>query len=123
MPSSPIQGNVDLIAPDGNVNAGDAGIGSAGNLTIAAQHVLGADNIQVGGVSSGVPVVDSGSFASSLSGVGNLANSVTKSTEQALDSVNKSDNAAPIADAALTFLDVEVLGYGDEKKDDKPTAP
>ncbi|MBI3774211.1 MAG: filamentous hemagglutinin family protein [Gammaproteobacteria bacterium] len=116
-------GNVDLIAPDGNVNAGDAGIGSAGNLTIAAQHVLGADNIQVGGVSSGVPVVDSGSFASSLSGVGNIANSVTKNTEQALDSVNKSDNAAPIADAALTFLDVEVLGYGDEKKDDKQTAP
>lgn len=116
-------GNVDLIAPDGNVNAGDAGIGSAGNLTIAAQHVLGADNIQVGGVSSGVPVVDSGSFAASLSGVGNLANSVTKNTEQALDSVSKSDNAAPIADAALTFLDVEVLGYGDDKEDGKPTAP
>ena len=113
-------GNVDLIAPDGNVNAGDAGIGSAGNLTIAAQHMLGADNIQVGGVSSGVPVVDSGSFAASLSGVGNVANSVTKNTEQALDAVNKSDNAAPIADAALTFLDVEVLGYGDDKKDDKP---
>ncbi|HEV7442427.1 MAG TPA: filamentous hemagglutinin family protein, partial [Steroidobacteraceae bacterium] len=32
-------GNVDLIAPVGFVNAGDAGVGSAGNLNIAAAHV------------------------------------------------------------------------------------
>jgi hypothetical protein len=48
-------GDVDLFAPRGVVNAGDAGI-VAGNLTIAATAVLGADNIQVSGVSVGVPV-------------------------------------------------------------------
>ncbi|MEJ0099946.1 MAG: filamentous hemagglutinin family protein [Pseudomonadota bacterium] len=48
-------GDVDLIAPVGFVNAGDAGIGASGNLNIAAQTVVGLDNIQVGGVSTGVP--------------------------------------------------------------------
>ena len=48
-------GDVDLIAPKGTVNAGDAGI-RAGNLNIAAQVVLNAENIQVSGASSGVPV-------------------------------------------------------------------
>ena len=42
-------GDVDLFAPRGVVNAGDAGI-VAGNLTIAATAVLGADNIKVSGV-------------------------------------------------------------------------
>ena len=49
-------GNVYLFAPKGVVNAGDAGIASQGNLTIGASHVLGASNINVGGVSVGVPV-------------------------------------------------------------------
>ena len=48
-------GDVFLFAPGGVVNAGDAGISSAGNLTVAATAVLGADNISVGGTSTGVP--------------------------------------------------------------------
>jgi filamentous hemagglutinin len=58
------QGNVVLAAPRGVVNAGDAGI-VAGNLTIAATAVLGADNIKVSGVSVGVPV-DTGGLGASL---------------------------------------------------------
>ena len=42
-------GDIDLIAPKGTVNAGDAGI-RANNLNIAAQVVLGADNIAVAGL-------------------------------------------------------------------------
>jgi hypothetical protein len=49
-------GNVDLIAPAGTVDAGDAGIRVTGNLNIAAVHVLNVANIQVGGASTGVPV-------------------------------------------------------------------
>ncbi len=47
-------GDVDLIAPKGIVNAGDAGIRASGNLNIAAVQVLNASNISVGGKSSGV---------------------------------------------------------------------
>jgi hypothetical protein len=50
-------GNVDLIAFVGSVNAGDAGIRVSGDLNIAAVLVLNASNIQVGGSSTGVPIV------------------------------------------------------------------
>ena len=39
-------GNVDLIAPRGFIDAGDAGIRSTGNLNLAAVQVLNASNIQ-----------------------------------------------------------------------------
>lgn len=48
--------DVDLIAPAGEVNAGDAGIRSSGRVSIAAQRVVGADNIQAAGPVIGVPV-------------------------------------------------------------------
>jgi hypothetical protein len=48
-------GDVDLIAPSGVIDAGDAGVRSTGNLNIAAVSVLNASNIQAGGTSSGVP--------------------------------------------------------------------
>jgi hypothetical protein len=110
-------GDVDLIAPRGEVNAGDAGIGSAGNLNISAQHVVGADNIQVSGVSTGVPVADTGGLGASLSGVSSLASGASNTAEQAMDNMSTANEtgATPIADAALTFLEVEVLGYGEKE--------
>ena len=48
-------GNADLIAPNGVVNAGDAGIRVSGNLNIAALHVINTFNIEVGGTTTGVP--------------------------------------------------------------------
>lgn len=111
-------GDVDLFAPSGVINAGDAGIGTAGNLTVAATQVLGADNFDVGGVSVGVPVVDTGAFASSLSSVGNVAGGASKSAEAAVSGnvgAAASTSATPLADEALSFLEVTVLGFGDEQ--------
>ncbi len=48
-------GSVDLIAPKGAIDAGDAGIRSSGNLNIAANIVKNAENIQVSGSTSGAP--------------------------------------------------------------------
>jgi hypothetical protein len=45
-------GNVDLIAPVGFIDAGDAGIRVSGNLNLAAVAVLNAGNIQVQGTST-----------------------------------------------------------------------
>ena len=73
-------GDVDLVAPTGEVNAGDAGIGSAGNLNIAAPQVVGLDNIQVGGVATGVPT-EAGGLAASLTGVSSVGSSATDSAE------------------------------------------
>ncbi|HET8706558.1 MAG TPA: filamentous hemagglutinin family protein, partial [Pseudomonadales bacterium] len=58
--------DVDLVAPTGEINAGDAGIGSSGNVNFAAAVVVGANNVDVGGVAVGVPVSQVGSLAGSI---------------------------------------------------------
>jgi hypothetical protein len=107
-------GDVDLIAPAGFVNAGDAGIGAAGNLNVAAQTVVGLDNIQVGGVSTGVPAETSG-LGASLSGASNVASSASQASEDAMsggaDAANSQDGMAA---SSLSWLDVAVVGLGEE---------
>jgi filamentous hemagglutinin len=106
-------GNVDLFAPRGVVNAGDAGI-VAGNLTIAATAVLGADNISVGGIAVGVPV-DAGGLGASLAGASSVASSASSAAQMAIDSGGgDAQEDAPLADAALSWLEVFVVGLGDE---------
>jgi hypothetical protein len=112
-------GDVDLFAPRGVVNAGDAGI-VAGNLTIGATAVLGRDNIQVSGVSVGVPV-DSGGLGASLAGASSVASSASNAASMAVETSGgaQAENA-PLASGALSWLDVFVTGLGEEncKPDD-----
>jgi hypothetical protein len=113
-------GNVDLFAPRGVVNAGDAGI-VAGNLTIAATAVLGADNIQVSGVSVGVPV-DTGGFAAALTGVSAVASSAANAAEDNVTAAREAEETAtPLADQALGFLDVFITGFGEPDADTDET--
>jgi filamentous hemagglutinin family protein len=107
-------GDVDLYAPRGIVNAGDAGI-VAGNLTVAATAVLGADNIQVSGVSLGVPV-DTGGLGAALSGVSAVASGASNAAAMGVDSGGNDaqQQAAPLAEAAMSWLEVFVLGLGEE---------
>lgn len=106
-------GNVDLIAPAGFVNAGDAGIGSAGNLNIAAVRVIGVDNIQVGGTATGVPPETSG-LGAALSGAATAGSSTTSAANSAVSEAAGAENrAAPLADTALGWLDVFVEGFGE----------
>jgi len=101
-------GNVDLIAPKGEVNAGDAGIRSAGNLSISAVRVVGADNISVGGASTGVPA-PAGGTASGLAGGASTTANATRSAEQAVQNLGGAQ-----ADAFRpTFVNWEVLGLGE----------
>lgn len=106
-------GDVDLFAPRGVVNAGDAGI-VAGNLTIGATAVLGANNIKVGGVSVGVPV-DSGGLAAGLSGVSNVASSASNSATTAVAGTSRRDDReTPLAESALGWLEVFIEGFGED---------
>lgn len=120
--SADVPGAVDLIAPLGEVNAGDAGIDSSGKVYINADRVVGADNITAGGGITGVPVADTGSLAAGLTGVGNVAQSVGKEAADAVSDANPpaENSTTPLSDAALTFLEVEVLGYGECDKEGKP---
>ena len=108
-------GDVDLIAPTGVVNAGDAGIGSAGNLNIAAPQVVGLDNIQVIGNATGVPT-DSGA-AAGLTGVSSLGTNVASATEEA--AVASADGQATLADEALGWLEVFIDGFGDDEDEER----
>jgi hypothetical protein len=107
-------GDVELIAPLGTVNAGDAGIGASGNITIAAQHVLGLDNIQFGGTATGVPaqVSDIGVSLAAASSVGSGATNSASSASD--DEARKAANASPLAQAGISWLDVFVTGLGEE---------
>ena len=105
-------GDVDLYAPQGVVNASDAGI-VAGNLTIGATAVLGRNNITVSGVSVGVPV-DASGLGASLASSSSVGSSATSAANLGVDSATKAETATPLSQNALGFLDVFIMGLGDE---------
>ncbi|MEO8627577.1 MAG: filamentous hemagglutinin family protein [Betaproteobacteria bacterium] len=107
-------GDVDLLAPRGEVNAGDAGIRVAGNLNIAALHVVGADNIRVGGVASGVPVAPTTTLAASNAGVANAAADASKAAELASQTMAAGNDLAK-STFMPSFITVELLGLGTDE--------
>lgn len=113
-PSDIEPGTLYLFAPRGIIDAGDAGIGSAGNIVIGATEVIGADNIDIGGVSIGVPAGDTGGIAAGLTSVGDAAANATRATEQQQSQAAQqaAAGAESFDTAALSIIQVEVLGFG-----------
>jgi filamentous hemagglutinin family protein len=103
-------GNVDLIAPNGTVNPGDAGIRVSGNLNIAAARVVNAGNISVGGKSSGVPTVT----APNIAGLSAASNATGAASNTAAEAARQAaSRAAGQQDQILpSIITVEVIGYG-----------
>jgi len=101
--------NAYLSAPSGVIDAGDAGIQVAGNLYLAAQKVIGADNINVGGISVGVPTTTSVS-AGTLS-LGDSASGVTQSATSSMNDALRAASAA-LAEATTAFVTVDIIGVG-----------
>jgi len=106
-------GTVDLFAPRGAVDAGDAGI-RAGNLFIGALVVLGADNIAVGGAAVGVPVPDTTAVSAAETGATTGGGDADRITEAIAQGAAAAAQAAQQLAAALrpTVVTVEVLGFG-----------
>ncbi|HUN24796.1 MAG TPA: filamentous hemagglutinin family protein [Steroidobacteraceae bacterium] len=105
-------GNVSLFAPHGVINANDAGI-AAGNLTVVAVQVLGTSNITVSGTEVGVPVTATG-LGASVVGASTTAAGAMTSGEQSLAPTQQQQQQAPEAESALNWLDVFVLGFGEQ---------
>lgn len=103
-------GDVYLIAPKGKINAGDAGIGSAGGLHVAAPVVIGGDNMSAAGPTSGVPIADTGSLVAGLTGVSGQAADAGKA---GADSAQLMAQQKPQESFRSAFLNVEVIGFGD----------
>jgi filamentous hemagglutinin family protein len=108
-------GLVNLIAPKGDVNAGDAGIRVAGNLNIAAVQVIGAGNITVVGTATGVPVSEAGAFAGALSGANSIGDASKNAVDQLSQDLNSATNYQQMTDSLTpTFIVVKMFCLGIE---------
>jgi filamentous hemagglutinin family protein len=106
-------GLVDLIAPKGTVNAGDAGIRVAGDLNIAALQVIGANNITVGGTATGVPVSDAGALSGALSGANSLGDAAKSAVDQLSQNLNAAANFQQLSESLQpTFVVVKMFCLG-----------
>ncbi len=110
-------GDVDLFAPHGVVNANDAGI-VAGNITIGATAVLGANNISFSGSSVGVPVAVTG-IGAGLSGASSTGAAAASGANNSTDA-NERAQKTKLSELPVGMLDVAVVSLGEDdcKQDD-----
>ncbi|MFZ2982382.1 MAG: filamentous hemagglutinin family protein, partial [Sphingobium sp.] len=101
-------GDVDLIAPLGTIDAGEAGIRVSGNVNLAALQVVNAANIQVKGNSAGipqVPVVNVGALAAASSAASAVTQEATRVAERTRPQVR---TEVPV------IINVRLLGFGEQ---------
>ena len=108
-------GNVDLIAPRGIIDAGDAGIRVTGNINLAATQVVNATNIAAGGSASGAPSAPAAS-SPSVGGLSSASTAAAAASSTAMDA-NETTREQPetteiTEEVTLSVITVEVLGYG-----------
>jgi hypothetical protein len=101
-------GSVDLIAPVGTIDAGEAGIRASGSINIAALHVLNANNIQSGGTTTGVPVA----AAPNIGGLAAASSTAAASASSAAQVANQQSESEAQQALIPSIITIEVLGYG-----------
>ena len=97
------ESRLDLIAPRGEVNAGDAGIRVVGNINIAALRVVGVENIQVTGRSTGIPKISAPNIA--------LLTETDKTLAAATEQLSATGQPRTKAEDLPSIVTVEVVGY------------
>ncbi|WP_155255017.1 filamentous haemagglutinin family protein [Bradyrhizobium elkanii] len=104
-------GTVDLVAPLGTVDAGEAGIRASSFVNIAALHIVNAANIQAQGGVVGVPQVQ----APNIGGLTEASNTAGAAAQQA---------TVPQARAGEqpSIIIVEFLGFGGGSEEDRPNS-
>ncbi len=90
-----------LEAPRGTVDAGDAGVRSAGDINVAALTIANADNFRASGNVSGLPTLT----APNIGGLTEASNAAGQAAKQ-LGEPKQNTQAQP------SIIIVEVLGFG-----------
>ena len=110
----PLAGDIYLFAPEGVIDAGEAGIAGR-NITLAATQVLNTANISASGQSVGVPAAGGDVGMAALSGQGGVSASVMDDKAAAgLDAARERMEAgmAQLEDSfKLQWVGVEVVGF------------
>ena len=101
-------GDIDLIAPLGTIDAGEAGIRVSGNVNLAALHVVNAENIQVQGEAIGMPVIAS----VNVGALSNASAAASQAATAAQDVMQRERSAA--RQNLPSVFTVRVLGFGNE---------
>ncbi|MGI9375635.1 MAG: filamentous hemagglutinin family protein [Tsuneonella suprasediminis] len=100
-------GDVDLIAPLGVIDAGEAGIRVSGDINLAALQILNAANIQVEGEATGIPTVaavNTGALTAASSASTAVANEAAQLAER--------NRPQPVRDIPA-IVNVRFVGFGD----------
>lgn len=107
-------GDIDLIAPLGTIDAGEAGIRVSGNVNLAALRVVNAENIKVQGQASGIPVV----AAVNVGALTNASAAASQAASAAQEAVQRDRAAA--RQALPSVFTVRFLGGGNESGEYAP---
>lgn len=100
-------GDIDLIAPLGTIDAGEAGIRVSGNVNLAALQVVNGANIQVQGKATGLP-----GLASVNVGALTNASAAASAVNQAAEDMARQQSASN-RDRMPSVVSVQVLGFGE----------
>jgi hypothetical protein len=106
---------LDLIAPRGEVNAGDAGIRVVGDINIAARTVVGVENIQVSGSSAGIPKVQ----APNIGTLTSASQATQAASKEAIASSPSDQSTQSRIEELPSIITVEVVGYEATDEKDK----
>lgn len=101
-------GDMDLIAPLGTIDAGEAGIRSSGSVNVAALQVVNAANIRAAGETTGVPVV----AAVNVGALTNASAAAASAASSAQETVQRS--RAEARQNLPSIISVQILGFGEE---------
>lgn len=107
-------GDIDLIAPLGTIDAGEAGIRVSGNVNLAALQVVNGDNIQVQGDASGLPTV----AAVNVAALSTASAAATHAVQAAQETVRRQAGRA-----RPSIISVQVLGFGDSPSGSATPSP
>ena len=104
-------GNVDLVAPVGTIDAGEAGIRVSGNLNLAAARLANTANIAVGGKTAGITAAPSISV-SAAAAASSAAGASTAATQNSAASHAQEQQPSVIEVAVLSVTG----GNADDEK-------
>ncbi|GGB95598.1 hypothetical protein GCM10007205_01040 [Oxalicibacterium flavum] len=111
-----LPGDIDLIAPLGTIDAGEAGIRVSGNVNLAALRVVNAENIKVQGESKGIPMVASvniGALTDASAAAGSAAMAAQDMLQRGRDAARQN---------LPSVFTVRVLGFGEDSSSREPSS-